>query len=372
MFVMRSRQWMFCVTVILLSLLVGCSGGNAEPTTQVAVDTGQATEPAVLEEADPGQATEPAPEEEAGPAVSGTITLYTSVPQPIADRIETDFEQKFPDMNLEVFRAGTSEVVTKIVTEREAGAIQADLVWVAEPSTYEDFKAQDLLLQFTPEAADVLAEEMKDPEGYYYAARVINMVIGYNTAVDPIPSSWSDLTSGVYDAGKIGFPTPLRSGAAEAAVRALVDAFGWEYFEQFHANGGVQVQSNSTLQDQLSTNELDVGATLDYIVREAMATGSPVGYVWPEEGTVVIPSPVAIFSDSGNPQAAIAFVDYLLSQDGQQVMVELGNFYPVRDDVAPPEGTPPLDEITVLPVDWVAVREQREQTADFWESLFVE
>ena len=103
-------------------------------------------------------------QETATGALGGTITLYTSVPQPIADKIQADFQSKFPDITLDVFRSGTSAVTAKIATEKEAGEIQADLVWVAEPSTYEDFKDQDLLLKFTPPEAGNLPGEMKDPE----------------------------------------------------------------------------------------------------------------------------------------------------------------------------------------------------------------
>ena len=42
--------------------------------------------------------------------LGGTVTLYTSVPQPIADKIQADFQTKFPAITLEVFRSGTSAV----------------------------------------------------------------------------------------------------------------------------------------------------------------------------------------------------------------------------------------------------------------------
>jgi iron(III) transport system substrate-binding protein len=302
---------------------------------------------------------------------SGRITLYTSVPQPIADKIQADFQTKFPEITLDVFRAGTSEVVTKLMTEKEAGAIMADLVWVAEPSTYEDFKDQDLLLKFTPAEAASLPAEMKDPDGYYYAGRLINMVIGYNTGLATPPTGWQDLLKPEYG-DKLGFPTPLRSGAAEGAVKTLVDAYGWQYFEDFKANGGMQIQNNSTLRDMLATGELMVGVALDYMMRGAKAKGSPIDYLWPAEGAVFIPSPVAVLKSSQNPEAAKVFLDYVLPQEGQQTMVELGDFIPVRADVDPPADTPGLGEINKLPTDWGAVAEKREDTKDQWTAIFGE
>ena len=310
--------------------------------------------------------------QEAAPeGLGGTITLYTSVPQPIADKIQVDFQSKFPEITLEVFRSGTSAVTAKIATEKEAGAIQADLVWVAEPSTYEDFKDQDLLLEFTPTEAKNLPKEMKDPEGCYYTGRLINMIIGYNTSVAAPPKKWTDLLKPAYGA-KLGFPSPLRSGAAEAAVKTLVDKYGWKYFDDFKANGGVQIANNSMVRDMLATGELTVGVLLDYMVRGAKADGSPMDYVWPEDGAVFIPSPIAVFNTSGNPEAAKVFVDYVISQEGQKTMVELGDFIPVRTDVEPPAGTPSLGKIKKLPTDWTAVQEMRQDTKDHWTALFGE
>lgn len=338
------RPFLWIVCILLVAAVVACV-----PATPAA--------PAVT------------PEAPAGP--SGKITLYTSVPQPIIDKIQADFQARFPNITLEVFRSGTSAVVAKLQAEKEAGAIQADLVWVAEPSTYEDFKAQDLLLQFTPEEADALPAEMKDPDGYYYAGRVINMIVAYNTGVQTKPTGWQSLLNPEY-AGKLGFPTPLRSGAAQASVKTLVDVFGWEYFEKFKEVGGVQVKNNSTVRDQLATGELMAGALLDYMVRGAKAKGSPIDYVWPEEGAVVIPSPVAIFKSSENPEAAKVFVNYVLSREGQQTLVELGNFIPVRLDVDPPAGAPRFDEIKRLPTDWKGVRTERQQINERWTEIFGE
>ena len=305
-------------------------------------------------------------------AAQGQIALYTSVPQPIADKIQNDFQTKYPEITLDIFRAGTSEVVAKIMTEKEAGEIMADLVWVAEPSTYEDFKDQDMLLQFTPEEAEALPAEMKDPDGFYYAGRLINMIIAYNTTLvsDP-PQGWLDLLKPEFK-GKIGFPTPLRSGAAEASVKTLVDAFGWKYFEDFIANGGIQAKNNSTARDMISTGELAVGALLDYMAIEAKEKGSPVEYVWPVEGAIFIPSPIAIMKSSKNPEAAKTFINYVVSHEGQVTMVELGHFIPIRADVEPPAGAPALDEINRLSTNWKAVQQERQDTKDRWEDMFGE
>lgn len=287
-------------------------------------------------------------------AVSGQFTLYTSVPQNIAGRIEESLKKRHPDLRMTIFRAGTGEVVAKLAAEQKAGAVQADVVWVAEPSTYEEFKKQDLLLKFAPKDADKLSAELKDPDGHYYAGRLINTVIIYNTQlVKTPPTGWRDLTKPEFK-GKIGLPTPSASGAAVAFIGALSKSpeFGYGFLADLKANGAVQVQNNTEANTKVAKGEHMVASTLDYMIRELKAQGSPVDIVWPKEGAIFTPSPVGIVKTSKNVEASKAFVDYLLSQQGQQDMVEVGSFLPVRDDVTPPKGAPKLSEIKRFPLDW--------------------
>lgn len=300
----------------------------------------------------------------------GLITLYTSVPQGIADRIQADFMERYPEIELEIYRAGTGSVIAKIATEMEAGEILADLIWVAEPSTYENFKDQGILLQFTPAEADRLAPGMADPEGYYYAGRLINMIIGYNTnLVSSPPRSWSDLLSSRY-AGPKAMASPVTSGAALAAAYAIADVEGADYFQRFRANGGVQASSNGAVRDALATGEYATGIVLDYMMRTRVRDGAPVDYVWPEDGAVFIPSPIGIINTSDNIETARVFVDFVLSAEGQRTMVELGDFIPIRADVQPPAGAPSLDEINAIDIDWKDVNRRSQAINDAWTALF--
>jgi len=304
---------------------------------------------------------------------SGKITIYTSVPEKIMDKIRADFEARYPNITLDVFRAGTGKVMAKLAAEMEAGAIAADLLWVAEPSSYEALKDKGVLLRFTPAESAALPAKFRDPDGYYYAGRLINMIVAYNADVEPKPTGWKDLLNPAYK-GKVGMATPIKSGAALATLGALTasEDFGWKFYEDMAANGAMQLKSNGKVRDQLATGELAVGIALDYQIRQAKAKGSPVDYVWPAEGAILIPSPVAIFNTSQNPDAARVFVNYVLSKDGQKTLVELGSFIPVRADVDPPPDTPGMTEIKSIPVDWVSIKENTEELKDKFVAIYGE
>jgi len=289
------------------------------------------------------------------------IMLYTSVPTEIMTAIADAFMAENPTIEVEVFRSGTGTIQTKIAAEVEGGNLQADVIWVAEFSYYETLKKQGLLAQIFPEEADALPDNFKDPENYYYAGRLINMVIAYNTyelTPETAPQSWTDLTdSKWYD--NFVIPNPEYSGAAVAAVGALSINYGWEYFEDLRKNETVVVRGNSDVAQKVAAGEFPIGMTLDYIARGLRENGSPIDIVYPKDGTIAIPSPVAVMKGTDNMEAAMVFINYILSEKGQKALVELGSLVPIRSDVNPPPNTPPAGEILdhAMKIDWKAIEE---------------
>ncbi|HDP78066.1 MAG TPA: extracellular solute-binding protein [Mesotoga infera] len=289
------------------------------------------------------------------------IMLYTSVPTEIMTAIAEAFMAENPTIEVEVFRSGTGTIQTKIAAEVEGGNLQADVIWVAEFSYYETLKKQGLLAQIFPEEASALPDNFKDPENYYYAGRLINMVIAYNTnelTPETAPQSWTDLTdSKWYD--NFVIPNPEYSGAAVAAVGALSINYGWEYFEDLRENETVVVRGNSDVAQKVAAGEFPIGMTLDYIARGLRDNGSPIDIIYPKDGTVAIPSPVAVMTGTDNMEAAMTFINYILSEKGQKALVELGSLVPIRSDVNPPPNTPPAGEILdqAMKIDWKAIEE---------------
>ncbi len=310
---------------------------------------------------------------------SGEVVLYTSLPDPVVDRLRGVIEERFPDMEgrfwvplsgegitLRVVRGRTADIERLIAEEIENGGVQADVLWLAEPSPYETYKEMGLLAPYDPPSDAPIPPLYVDPDGFYVAGRVIAMVLAWNTDLRQQGlTDWPDLQTVATKA----FPAP-ESGAARATIQALLDRYGNSYFTTLERSGGVSVPSNGAARDGLTARRYEAVAVLDYMVREAMADGLPVDYAYPATGTVLIPSPIAITATAPNPDAARAFVDFLLSQSGQEIVVQIGSFFPVRDDVEPPEGAPSLDEITAFEVDWKGLAEDAEAINRFWETCF--
>jgi iron(III) transport system substrate-binding protein len=302
---------------------------------------------------------------------SGTLRLYTSQPDADAQQTASAFEAAYPGVTVEIFRSGTEEVISRFLLEAEAGAPQADVLLVADAPTFELLKAQGLLDAYCSPEAEAIDASYYDPECYYFGTKILATVITYNTAVAQPISSWAELAE--VSGGQVIMPSPSYSGAAAYNLGVITrnESLGWAWYEALSANGAVLVQGNGAVARNVASGEQSYGMVVDFLAIRNRNDGSPVEVVYPSEGVPIITEPVGIVSGAANPQAAQAFVDFLLSQEGQQVAVDIG-YMPLRGDVNPPEGFPALSELTILSAPAAELAATREADKARFAELFGE
>lgn len=275
-------------------------------------------------------------------------------------------------MTVNIFRSGTEEVIGKINAEQQAGAIQADVLLVADAVTFESLAADDLLLSYESSELEGIPEEFIADDFFYYGTKIMATIIAYNTDnVDEAPTSWEDLVS-EEAAGSVIMPSPAYSGAAayNAGVFTRND-FGWEFYEDLQANDTTIVQGNGGALQEVVAGQKDYAMVVDFIVANAKAEGAPVELVYPEEGVPVITEPIGIMAATDNEEASQAFVDFVLSAEGQELAQSLG-YTPIKEGVEAPEGLLTIDEIDVLEADLEELVEGREEDVRTFQDIFGE
>ncbi|MEX2534452.1 MAG: ABC transporter substrate-binding protein [Trueperaceae bacterium] len=306
-------------------------------------------------------------------AQSGTLNFYTSMQVDVVEDIIAAFEEAHPDITVDMLYSGSVELEQRIYAEQEAGAIRADVIWAANPAFFLKLKEQELLMAYeSPEAAAV-PQGLKDEDDMFIAGRVFNMGIGYNTdqvSEDEVPTTWEEFLEW---GPRAGMSSPLHSGTAFTTLGAFVyndDFLGWDWFERAREGGVQLVRGTGDVTRGLTSGEFAVIMGIDYVLANQATEGAPVAFRFPEEGAVTVASPIAIARDSQNVEAAQAFVDFIVSQEGQEVMVSKF-FIPVRTDVEPPQGLPTADQIVSLDIDydWLAENdaELRERFSNLYE-----
>ena len=285
------------------------------------------------------------------PASAANLVLYTSQPNEHAQATVDGFMAANPDVKVDWVRDGTPKIMAKLQAEIEAGNPVADVLLIADTVTLERLKEAGKLLAYkSPEAAGYDAA-LYDGDGYYYSTKLITTGIVYNTSAAFKPTSWKDLTKAEAK-GLVTMPSPLTSGAAliHAQTLAGVSSLGWDFYKDLAANGATAAGGNGAVLKSVASGEKAFGMIVDYMPIREKAKGAPVAFVFPTEGVSAVTEPVGILASSKNADAAKKFVDYVLSEKGQEGFLKLG-YIPARNGMKLPEGFPARDSIKVLPVN---------------------
>lgn len=310
--------------------------------------------------------------EEAGSdPMSGTITLYTSESLTDAQALVDRFEQLNPDATVEIFRLGTTELVARLLTELEAGETEADVVWFADMALFESFAEDELLLPIEPAEAANIPEGFVYFDGMAYEVRLIYQIIMYNTnLVDREITSWFDLADPEFR-GMVGSASPFVSGATVTQVASVVQDpdLGWDLYEQMAENEAVITGGNGGIAQGIALGEYAIGLTIDFMARTQQEQGSPVEYIFQEEGAVYVPTPAGVMASTQNAELSTAFVNFLMSEPGQEILMDNG-YMPVNVNMPLPEGVPSPADIPVLSTDWDFLAENRQMLLDRFAEIF--
>ena len=98
--------------------------------------------------------------------------------------------------------------------------------------------------------------------------------------------------------------------------------------------------------------------------------GSPIQFVYPAEDTIAIASPIGLVKGSANQENGKLLYDFILSQEGQRVLVA-NECTPVRDDVTV-EGALTASQISELALkpDEAKLAAEKLDTLDHFDQLF--
>lgn len=307
----------------------------------------------------------------AGPTAGGTITLYTSESDDDVNLIAGDFMRRHPGTQVKIFRAGSGPVIAKLQAEMQAGKIQADVIWFADIAFFQDLARKDLLEPYAPPTGRRARAQFHYEGNRFHEVRQIFNVVAFNTNhVRFRPTSWWDLTLPRYR-GRAGMPSPFVSGAAFSHVGtfASMREFGWDYYRKLKENNAVILRSNGDVIQKLASGEVSIVQVVDFFVRNLKAQGSPVDHVWPSEGAVLVPTPVAIIKGTANPDAARAFINYLYTPEAQRLFVQR-SYIPVMPDIPMPPGTPDVNELKIIQTNLGFIEKNREEIKKTFSEIF--
>jgi spermidine/putrescine-binding protein len=140
----------------------------------------------------------------------------------------------------------------------------------------------------------------------------------------PAPKEWDDLKQPVYF-GHVGISAPSRSGTTHLTVETILQGEGWDkgWATLLEIGGNLaQVSDRSFgVPDAVNSGQYGIGIVIDFFGLSAKASGFPVEFVYPSV-TAIVPANVGIIANAKNQKAAEAFVEFMLSEEGQLILLD--------------------------------------------------
>jgi iron(III) transport system substrate-binding protein len=269
-----------------------------------------------------------------GAKKEGEIIWYTSMTFDQSQPIVEAFQKKYPFIKPTLFRSGGGALMNKVLTEARAGRFGFDVVG-GRGEMIQAFREKNLIAAYLSPETKMIEPDLYDKQGYWYVHYVVPNALGYNTKLvktEEVPRTYEALLDPKWKGGKISM-----DNEGYLLLQGLISAWGREravdYMKKLAAQEPVLSRGNTERVTFTGAGQYPLIIAYAHTVEREKFKGGPMDWVALEPAVVEI-DPLMIGSKAPNPNAARLFLDFLLSKEGQEMLVGFQRI-PVRKDVEP-------------------------------------
>ena len=295
----------------------------------------------------------------------GSVVLYTSLAPTESGPLGQAFEKK-TGVKVEIFRTISEKVVQRAVTETRAKRHAFDVVETNGPEM-EIMAREKVFADFhTPHLADIPAGAIPSHR-QWIPDRVNFFVVAFNTTKvkrDEIPKNYAGFVDPRWK-GRIGIEATDAEWMA-TLIKKWGEAQGMAYFKKLAEMKPDVRKGHILLAELIAAGEVPVGLTVYNSNAESLKRrGAPIDWV-AVEPVVGRPQGIGVARNAPHPHAALLFVDFVLSPEGQELLNSMGRV-PVSTKVKTD-----LNRFEYTMVDAVTVLDEQERWNKLWEGLFIQ
>lgn len=302
---------------------------------------------------------------------SDTLVVYTAHKEDIYGPIIKEFQER-TGIDVDIVAAGTGEMLSRI--ETEADNPQGDVMFGGGVESLEAYK--EYFEPYISKEAVNVGDTFLTADDKWTGFSALPIVIMYNKKLvseDEAPKTWEDLLDEKWK-GQIAYTDPNLSGSCYTALVTMMLAHpendGWDFVRKLVDNlDGKLLNSSSAIFKGVADGEYAVGITLEESAQDYVLAGAEVGFVYPSEGTSVVPDGIAIIKGAKNLENAKKFLDFAISKDAQNMIVSEMNRRPVRVDVPPPHGLPTISEIPLVDYNVAWAANNKSKILNTWKQI---
>ena len=293
---------------------------------------------------------------QAAPAGASELVIYSGRKESAFKPVVELFERR-TGVKVALKTGKTSGLANEILQERQRP--RADILIATEAGICELLARKGALEPYRSPNAGPIPPEYKSAKGFWTGISGRARVILYNTGLvkeKEIPTSVLDVADTRWK-GKVAIAA-TRERTTLAWLAALVHVMGEArakaYIDTLLQNGLHILPDNSDVWRGVGSGEFALGLTNSPNYHLALEAGLPVGVIYPDQGptqvgALVNPNVVAIVKGAKNSAEARRFVDFILSREAQEILVQHAFEIPLVPG-ADPGKVRPLGSFQVLKV----------------------
>jgi iron(III) transport system substrate-binding protein len=286
-----------------------------------------------------------------GAEAAGQLVVYSgrneNLVRPLIDRFAEE-----SGIDVEVRYADTTELTATLLEEGDASP--ADVFFSQDAGALAALAQEGLLSSLDEATLEGLDERFRDPEGRYAGITGRARTLAYDpdtTQEGEVPNSFFDVTDPKWK-GRVGVAPTNASFVSH--ISALRVEFGDDKVKQFlsdlEANEPKIFDSNLLVVQAVDSGEVDLGLVNHYYAlnEKQERPDSSVVNAFPEEGAFVNLAGVGVLESADNRDEAQRFVEFLLSEEGQEYFRTETNEFPLVEGVEGPQGLPAVSELDTI------------------------
>jgi iron(III) transport system substrate-binding protein len=311
----------------------------------------------------------------------GSLTYWDVVIQPETnDALVAAFRRLYGLPNRFQVRyqlSATAPLVTRVEQEINAGRVTIDVAAVGSPSwVFERAAAGDALEYDSPQYkfyADVMARGLGRKGFFAFNGAYLFVPMWSADRIKFDGKSWKDVINTV-PAGRISIGDVAKSVAYLATYAGQRETLDLNYFKAIAAMRPSFLIRSEQIAGRLVTGE-------DLITFSGMPTrayqynqkGGKLKFLLPVEGAVLLPQSMFILTKAPHPNAAKLWIDFVLSDQGQVILVKGEAMMSGRTGFKSPlpEYAPGIDSLKLINVNWQGLSSEKlKRTRDEWTEVF--
>ena len=361
------KKFYAAIALLAAVSLAACGGTSADNGSHSSA--GSKTD--IAESPDSGVAADSSAKSSATGTVkkgSGKLIVYSALNEDNTIALKDQFK-KVTGIDIEYISLGGGDAVARV--QAEMSNPKADFLVGGSVDLYGSLADAGAFEQYDSPNNDDLDPKFNDPNHYWqgWYMGLLSIIVNEDRFKEELspkgvsyPETWDDLLDPNYKDVFV-WSNPTTAGGAYIATACqlfrLGDEKGWEYLKNLDKNVHHYYKGAGDVISPVATGEFIASIAWAHDSYKTQQQGYPLKIIIPKQTAYEIGG-AAIIKGGPNTENAKIFMDWLLTKDAQELSVSTSYRYPVRSDVAAPEGLPSLDEVNLVNYDRTKAADMKE------------